>query len=232
MMSKHGANCGYGDLADAITTDKNGRCQVSDKFMKQKILALREDPKAASLMAASFAQDNGNYLEERLGRSVNSTDLYMAHFMGAGGAAKFLTAMEKNPNQIAVTLFPEAANANKGVFYSKDGTALSLKEIYNRFEQKFDENKKPLPVDMAMAATKNITPSSESHQILYPTRPILNSTEPTTDTSPDNTSFFSKTHNLLPMISKVSAMLLSQLPPPGETKDQQEKDKNNHLSMG
>src|SRR3546814_6616543 len=50
-------------------------------------------------MAAALTGDNRTYLESRIGRSAEPVDLYLAHFLGSGGAAKFLSALEANPDQ-------------------------------------------------------------------------------------------------------------------------------------
>ena len=72
------------------------------------------DPKANALMGAMFLKDNFNYLKGRLNRGINETDMYMAHFMGPGGAADFL---RRDFNANAAATFPKAANANKWIFY-------------------------------------------------------------------------------------------------------------------
>ena len=72
------------------------------------------DPKANALLGAMYLKDNFNVLKKRLTRGVNETDLYMAHFMGSGGAAQFLT---RDPNTPAAEAFPEAAKANPSIFY-------------------------------------------------------------------------------------------------------------------
>lgn len=133
MVNKYGDKYGLDDYASQIT-DKG---KVLDKAMKNKILALRNDPHICSLMAGEFAAENKNYLQKCVGGDVGSTELYMAHFMGAGGAAKFLSAMKMNPDANAATAFPSAAAANKNVFYNKDGSAKSLKDVYAAFDKKF-----------------------------------------------------------------------------------------------
>lgn len=72
------------------------------------------DPKANALMGAMFLKDNFNALKGRIGRGVNETDMYMAHFMGSGGAANFLS---KDPSLNAPATFPKEAAANKWIFY-------------------------------------------------------------------------------------------------------------------
>ncbi|MDQ2104406.1 lysozyme family protein [Azospirillum isscasi] len=139
-MRDHGADHGYAKYANAIQTRGDGRPYVTDPDLKREILDLRKDPNASALMAAEYTRDNKEYLEDTVKGKVGSTELYMAHFLGAGGASKFLNAMQDNPNRSARELFPDAASANKAVFFDKEtGKAKSLKDIYDRFATKFAE---------------------------------------------------------------------------------------------
>ena len=132
VVKKHGAAHGLGWAADAI--GPGGR--VANGATRQAILALRNDPAAASLMAAEHASDNKGAIESALGREATGTDLYMAHFLGLGGATKFLSKMQASPDASAAALFPSAARANRGVFFSRDGSPRSLEQVYERFAAK------------------------------------------------------------------------------------------------
>ena len=138
-VSKHGAKHGLGEQAAQIKQDFQGRHFVADNKVKQEILDLRKDPAIASLMAAEFASDNQAYLEGKTGKSATATDLYMSHFLGAGGASKFIKAMQESPYRPAAHLMPAAARANKHVFYHADGSPKNMTEIYQSFEKKFGE---------------------------------------------------------------------------------------------
>src|SRR5438128_1722412 len=83
-----------------------------------------------ALMAGAFANANAKVLTDRLGRKPTDGELYMAHFLGASGAARFISAAEANPTAKAADLFPRAAQANSAIFYDKQGTAKSLKQVY------------------------------------------------------------------------------------------------------
>lgn len=135
VVKKHGAEHGLGWAADAIGKTAGGRYTVSGGN-RAAILALRNNPEVASLMAAEHAGDNKAALEGTLGREATGTDLYMAHFLGLGGAKQFLKAMQATPDRNAASLFPAAARANRGVFYEKDGSARSLTDVYQRFAGK------------------------------------------------------------------------------------------------
>jgi hypothetical protein len=140
VVKSHGAENGLAWAANAISTSSSGRATVADPAMKRAILALRNDPSAASLMAAEHASDNKDALETATGRTATGTDLYMAHFLGLGGARSFLTAMQANPNKSGAAMFPAAARANRGVFFNGDGSARSLSDIYSRFSAKLDKS--------------------------------------------------------------------------------------------
>lgn len=109
---------------------------------KQELLALRDDPEISAHMAAEFAGENQNYLERQWGGEVGATELYLAHFMGAGGASSFLKAKDANPLQPAAELFGRAAKANENVFFDRTTKrAKTLQEVYDYFDQKFEDVK-------------------------------------------------------------------------------------------
>ena len=134
VVKKHGSEHGLGWAADAIG-QSGGRFTVAPGA-RQAILNLRTDPTASSLMAAEFASDNKDALEASLNRPANSTDLYMAHFLGLGGATKFLKTMATSPQASGAALFPAAARANRGIFYAANGQPRTVAQIYDRFADK------------------------------------------------------------------------------------------------
>lgn len=93
------------------------------------------DPRANALMGMEFLKDNTAYLRKALGREPTATDVYMAHFMGPGGAVQFL---KQNPNTIGASAFPDAAAANSWVYYHNGDKSRpkTLGEIYNSFTSK------------------------------------------------------------------------------------------------
>ena len=135
VVKKHGHEHGLGWAAANIERS-GGRLTVDDAATRQAILNLRNDPEIASLMAAAHAGDNKAALEGSLGREATGTDLYMAHFLGLGGARKFLSAMKANPDATGAAMFPQAAAANRNVFYDRAGQPRSLAAIYERFGDK------------------------------------------------------------------------------------------------
>ena len=138
VVKKHGAEHGLGWAAASIDR-AGGRLTVGDAATRQAILGLRNDPEVASLMAAAHAGDNKASLEGSLGREATGTDLYMAHFLGLGGARKFLSAMASAPEATGAAMFPQAAAANRNVFYDRSGAPRSLSTIYARFADKLGD---------------------------------------------------------------------------------------------
>jgi hypothetical protein len=138
MVGKHGEKHGI-DTTQSKTT----------------LLNLRKNPTIASVMAAEFAADNKSHLKQRIGGDIGNTELYFAHFMGAGGASSFLSELHKNPTAIGADMFPKAAHANQGVFYDKDGSARSLEDIYKFFDKKFSDDSTPTTELATMAHKPN-----------------------------------------------------------------------------
>jgi hypothetical protein len=130
MVEKYGDNVGLSDQAAALRDNK------LDAAGKADLLALRTDVGISGKMAAHFALDNAKALASSGLTNIGPTELYLAHFLGAGGAKEFLASMQANPNGPAAEVLPAAARSNKSVFFA-DGIPRSFVEIYNRFSQKF-----------------------------------------------------------------------------------------------
>ncbi|MCL2469551.1 MAG: lytic transglycosylase domain-containing protein [Alphaproteobacteria bacterium] len=138
-LKAHGADHGLSDVADQITIGQDGVARVKDQSAQKAILNLRYDPEVASLMAAELAQDNKAVLARQTKQKIGATEMYLAHFLGAQGACKFMCAMKDNPKAAAADLLPAAAAAHKNVFFDKaTGEAKTVSEVYARFAQKFD----------------------------------------------------------------------------------------------
>src|SRR5450631_2396452 len=130
-VKEAGSKLGYGKYADAITKNSSGGYSVSDPTARGAIMKLRDDPDAASSMAAVLTQSNSFKLTGKIGRRPTDSELYMAHFMGVGGAAKLISNAEDHPNASGARLFPNAAAANRPIFYEHSGRARSVSEVYS-----------------------------------------------------------------------------------------------------
>jgi hypothetical protein len=130
LVKSDGAKLGLGQYASAITTRADGTHVVSDPAARQAILNLREDPKVASVLAGTLTQRNRDVLAADLGREPTARDLYVAHFLGARGAAQLIDTAQRSPNRPAATDFPDAAAANRSIFFEKGGRARGAGEVY------------------------------------------------------------------------------------------------------
>jgi hypothetical protein len=119
-LDEHGADHGLDWASAAIA---GGRV---DPAMRAQVMALRYNPDASALMAAELANDNKTELTGVLGREPDSAELYLAHFLGVGGAGQFLSALNQNPGQSAAAILPKAAGANRGIFYDGSGAPRSV----------------------------------------------------------------------------------------------------------
>jgi hypothetical protein len=131
LVKQHGAQYGLGSYADAIQQGSDGRYHVADPADKRAILALRNDPKVASLMEGEFVKETKSSLESGLGRGVCNGELYAAHFLGPDAACRLIQLSDANPQANAAAAFPQAASANRSVFYNRDGSAKTAREVYN-----------------------------------------------------------------------------------------------------
>lgn len=123
-LDRHGADHGLGWASALI---EGGT--VRDPAARSQLLAMRFDPQVASLMAGELANDNSAYLAGALGRQPDHAELYLAHFFGAEGAAKFLSALASDPSQSAASILPAAAASNRSTFYGGGGVARSVSEV-------------------------------------------------------------------------------------------------------
>lgn len=130
LVKTHGAQHGLGAYADAISRDASGHYHA-DAGEKGSILALRNDPQLSALMAGEYAKSTGEQLRSALGRNVCGGELYAAHFLGADAACKLIKLAGSDPSASAAAQFPQAAGANRSVFFNPDGSARSVRQVYD-----------------------------------------------------------------------------------------------------
>ena len=128
-LKAHGAKHGYARYADLIEKGSDGQFHVNGSEAHRAVMDLRMDPHAASMMAGELTSDSAAYLKGRTGRSPTAGELYAAHFLGPQGSAKLIEAAERQPGATAAHLFPDAAHANKAIFYP-GGQAATVGQVY------------------------------------------------------------------------------------------------------
>jgi hypothetical protein len=130
LVKADGPKHGLGDYAKAIAARPDGTLTVDDPRLRKTILALREDPEVSSVLAGAFTQRNRDMLATELGREPSASDLYVAHFLGARGASDLIRIAQKSPQRPAAAEFPDAAAANRSIFYDRTGRARGAGEVY------------------------------------------------------------------------------------------------------
>ncbi|MBP7814599.1 MAG: transglycosylase SLT domain-containing protein [Phenylobacterium sp.] len=128
-LKQHGSKYGYARYADLISKGSDGRYSVNGAEARKAVMDLRLDPHAASLMAGELASDHASYLKGRTGRTPTAGELYAAHFLGPQGSARLIEAANTRPGAPAASLFPDAAQANRSIFY-RDGRPATVAEVY------------------------------------------------------------------------------------------------------
>ena len=119
------------------TLRKHGPAHGIHATTRAEALNLRTNPAIASLMAAEHAADNAARLKAGLGREPTASDLYLAHFLGSGGAAQFLKGLATNPAMSAATMLPAAAKANKAIFFN-GSVPRSLQAVHDILSKRFN----------------------------------------------------------------------------------------------
>jgi hypothetical protein len=140
MVHRFGDKYGVGDLAQQISQTGSGKLTVADPTLRKKILDLRQDPTLSAELAGEYAKQNKNEIEQAIGRPLSRGDVYMAHFLGAGGATAFLKTLDTKGNTVAAKLLPDAAAANPSIFYDASGRAKTVGEIYQTVASKIEKD--------------------------------------------------------------------------------------------
>lgn len=137
-MKQAGPEHGLGKYADQIEQTRSGKYRVKDPDVRQEILDLRKDPEIASVLAGELTQKNAAQLNRKLGRNPTDGELYMAHFLGASGASRLISATQDNADMRADKLFPTQARANRSIFYDQNGSPRTASEVYEAIVSKHD----------------------------------------------------------------------------------------------
>ena len=87
------------------------------------------DPVANALLGGAFLRENSEGITT-IKDNASSTDLYLAHFLGLGGAKRFLRGLNDNPEQDARNLVKSnVPGANKSIFFD-NGKPRSARGVY------------------------------------------------------------------------------------------------------
>jgi hypothetical protein len=137
-LKSAGPGLGYGKYADAIVQNASGRFEVPDPTMRRDVMALRYNPAANAAMAGALTKGNAAALAGGLGRKASDGELYIAHVLGSSGAVKLTSLAVTNPGTAADAVFPAAAEANRSVFYDRQGRPRSVLDVYGVLVGRYD----------------------------------------------------------------------------------------------
>ncbi len=173
-VKEEGPKYGLGQYADAIERTPGGKYVVRDPAERAQILKLRENPEVAALMAGAFTSRNSADLFRAIGREPTSGELYIAHFLGAAGAKRLLALKAREPGAAAADAFPEAARANRSVFYARDGSPRSANQAYAALTARHDRVPgQPATPPMAVAALPTTIATPQAGPAASPAAAVL-----------------------------------------------------------
>jgi len=158
VMKTAGRAFGFGQYADAISQTSSGRYVVEDTALRDEMMKLRKDPAANAVMGGVITQQNAAVLANRIGRKPTEGELYVAHFFGPHAAARVIQLAASEPNTDAVALFPEAARANRSVFYDRQGNARTIAGVRDELVRRYQVAKAQTLPDTALTAVAAQSP--------------------------------------------------------------------------
>ena len=134
---KHGLN------AEAALIDiVDDRPSIFDEGERTRILNLRRDPYVAAVMAAEMLRRDAGQIGFKIGRELNATEMYLAHFLGLDGAGRFIAMKAAKNARSATAAFPAAARANASIFFERGKRGrrkgLSVSEVYAKIDRMID----------------------------------------------------------------------------------------------
>jgi hypothetical protein len=164
VMKTAGRVFGFERYADAITQTSSGRYVVEDAGLRDEMMKLRKDPAANAVMGGVMTQQNAAVLAKRIGRQPTEGELYVAHFFGPYAAARVIELAGSEPNVEGAAMFPDAARANRSVFYDRQGNARSIAGVRDELVRRYQVAKERVeahtaPDPTAVAVQTPATPT-------------------------------------------------------------------------
>lgn len=139
LKTTRAVESGGNDLAANPNSSAKGRYQFTDSTWRSVAKAHPElglqpggwkDPAQQEKAMQAFTSDNAGILSGK-GIPINPGNLYVAHFLGAGGATKFIPGAINSPDAPATAFVsPGAARANRSIFFNRDGSPKTAGEVY------------------------------------------------------------------------------------------------------
>lgn len=116
---------GYGQFTERTFKDQFAKVapERSRTLSESQVLALRSNETVAKAVIDNYARENAKFLES-FGAKVTAGNLYLAHFLGAGGAKAVLTANGATPVDQIIRRLPnsdQVLSGNKGYLRTDGG---------------------------------------------------------------------------------------------------------------
>jgi hypothetical protein len=140
LLKRHGSAYGLGPEVAQIKSHA-GVASVADPALRKRLLELRHDIHLSAGMAARYLDEVGRDLGRVLHRKPSDDERRIAYFLGPGGAAKLIRAAQTDPGGLAAEVVPQAAEANRPMFYGQAGS-LSNHEAMQRITRFVSRNLK------------------------------------------------------------------------------------------
>ena len=156
LIRTYGARYGLEGEAASIT-GRGTAITIADDAARTRVLRLRQDPYIAALMAGELIKRDRSRIEQRIGRDLKTSELYLAHFLGTSSAGRFLALSSEKPGQVAKLVFRAAARANRSLFTEKAGRgrrSLTVAEVRERLGGMIDRRLDQYEGVAALAASQ------------------------------------------------------------------------------
>ena len=149
VVRRFGASHGLVAEAAAVYGEKE-KPIVDDLDLRARILEMRNDPYLSAIMAAEMLKADAEEIGLKIGRTLTTTEMYLAHFLGIEDAARFIALREEKTPPSAAQIFPAAARANVAIFYgpaTRTGgrrrgrwtrPSLTIPQVYDRIQGMMD----------------------------------------------------------------------------------------------
>ena len=117
----------------ALIEGPDDKPTIADEDERARVLALRERPYLAAVMAAEMLKRDGDKVAENVGRPLTAGETYLIHFLGTRDARLFMSRLAEAPQGSAAAMLPKPARANKPIFYER-GKAKAVADVHKKFE--------------------------------------------------------------------------------------------------
>lgn len=139
-----------GGLFQFIDSTWNGMLKAYGPKFGLPANTSKHDPRANSLMGALYIRQNLEGLKSTLNRPLVTTDAYMAHFLGLGGARNFFRQSPDAPASSFLT--PDGLNANRTIAYNSNGQMRTTSGVYQVMANKLNKGSKYVDKVMSYAS--------------------------------------------------------------------------------